>query len=169
MGSAETSPRARLGRSQSLKSRARISELFKNAKKARKRSGSRLTVFYSLQLAQDNSERGGIGPKILIAIPKRTGNAVLRNRIRRRLREEFRLWEKRQILAGELIVRYNPPSAGGAKSGKGSGPKKIGKINKGDKIKIERPIYDRDFFAKLREEFAQLLEYAHNTIVHADK
>lgn len=142
MGGAVDSPRARLGRSQSLKSRARIGELFK---KAKKRSGSYLTVFYSLSPEQEDSGKGK-GPKALIAIPKRTGNAVLRNRIRRRLREEFRLWNKRGGLAGEVIVRYNPPGK-----------------------KAEPPKYDRAFYAGLREELRRLLEYAYNNTVHKDR
>jgi ribonuclease P protein component len=155
MGEATISSRARLGRSQSLKSRAKISELFK---KAKKRSGSYLTVFYSLGPCATGESPSGTGKavggkeiganaglQILIAVPKRTGNAVLRNKVRRRLREEFRLWDKRGGLAGELIVRYNPP--------KKSEPRK----------------YDRAFFAELRGELAGLLEYVYNKTVNTNR
>ncbi len=95
-------------RSLSLKNRESIRKLFRNAKR---RSGSSLTVFYRISPfgGNDEDQPKDQPAKWLVAIPKRTGNAVRRNRIRRALRETIRLWENRSKLAGEIAVRYNPP------------------------------------------------------------
>ncbi|HSH00520.1 MAG TPA: ribonuclease P protein component [candidate division Zixibacteria bacterium] len=95
----------RMGREFSLRGRDRIKFLFS---KARRRSGENLTVFYDLQIA--GADQPG-GFKALVAVPRRTGSAVARNKIRRRLRETIRTWPRRVELAGDLIVRYNPRSS----------------------------------------------------------
>ena len=103
---------SRMGRAFSLRGRDRIRFLFKQA---RRRSGENLTVFYDLRAVE--SARDTQSPdspsniRFLVAVPRRTGSAVARNKIRRRLRETFRTWPGRDKLAGDLIVRYNPPSS----------------------------------------------------------
>ena len=39
-------------------------------------------------------------------VPRRTGTAVTRNRIRRQVREIARLWTGRRDLIGEIMVRF---------------------------------------------------------------
>jgi len=110
-------------RSLSLKNRERIRELFKSAKR---RSGSSLTVFYHISASQfsDSGSAAESSPKRqppvkwLVAIPKRTGSAVVRNRLRRVLRETIRLWPGRENLSGEIIVRYNAPFKSGKTNAK---------------------------------------------------
>jgi len=105
-------------RSLSLKNRERIRELFKSAKR---RSGSSLTVFYHISVSQDDDEKQPakeFPAKWLVAIPKRTGNAVVRNKLRRVLRETIRLWPGRQKISGEVIVRYNAPFKSGKANAK---------------------------------------------------
>ena len=103
-------------RSLSLKNRERIRELFKSAKR---RSGLSLTVFYHISATETEGENTEREPaKWLVAIPKRTGNAVVRNRFRRVLRETIRLWPGRQTISGEVIVRYNAPFKSGKANAK---------------------------------------------------
>ena len=137
-GAEETTPRRRLGREFSLRDRGTISRLFK---KAKRRSGKHLTVFYELQLSDNPAEK----LKVLVAVPKRTGNAVARNRIRRRLRETFRLWPGRHALAGKLIVRYNP--SGGRASGGTPRPRLA-----------ERVKLTRGFLSSLHDELTAMLD-----------
>lgn len=46
--------------------------------------------------------------KWVFMVPKRIGTAVIRNRIRRQIREIVREWAGRQDLSGEIMVRLEP-------------------------------------------------------------
>jgi ribonuclease P protein component len=119
-------------RSLSLKNRESIRKLFRNAKR---RSGSSLTVFYRISpLGNSDEDRPA---KWLVAIPKRTGNAVRRNKIRRALRETIRLWDNRDRVAGEIAVRYNPPRLTPSKD---SVKKASAKLSRSDLLGLRREL-----------------------------
>jgi ribonuclease P protein component len=143
-----------MSRSLSLKDRESIRKLFRSAKR---RSGSSLTVFYRICPSGAGSVGYADGGKKarenhparwLVAIPKRTGNAVRRNKIRRALRETIRLWDSRDRVAGEIIIRYNPPRLG---SQKGS-------------VKKTLAVLDKRVLGILREELIELLEDVYSRV-----
>ena len=51
---------------------------------------------------------GGIGPRFGVSLPKRVGNAVMRNRIRRCLREAFRLQQGEWPGGADVVVNVRP-------------------------------------------------------------
>ncbi len=51
---------------------------------------------------------GAIGPRLGLSLPKRVGNAVMRNRIRRCLREAFRLQQGEWPEGAEVVVNVRP-------------------------------------------------------------
>ncbi|MCH9032410.1 MAG: ribonuclease P protein component, partial [candidate division Zixibacteria bacterium] len=112
-----------LRRSRSLRGRDRIRELIKNGKR---RNGESLTVFFDPAFpdvafpsnvadagkssGKDDKNLFGNAFRIGVLTPKRLGNAVARNRIRRVIRERIRVSDLRSNLQGDLLIRYNPPS-----------------------------------------------------------
>jgi ribonuclease P protein component len=74
-------------------------------------SGVRISGRFLQVFLRASSDR----PRLGISVPKRTGNAAVRNRLRRRVRELFR--REREIFgkprAGvDLVVHVRPPAAG---------------------------------------------------------
>lgn len=102
-----------LPRSRSLRGRDRIRELIKNGKR---RNGESLTVFFDpagnagKSSGKDDKNLCGDTFRVGVLTPKRLGNAVSRNRIRRVIRERIRVSDLRNNLQGDLLIRYNPPS-----------------------------------------------------------
>ncbi|MCH7877815.1 MAG: ribonuclease P protein component [candidate division Zixibacteria bacterium] len=88
-----------------------------------RRSGKNLTVFYNVRAAQGVSLDFAEALKWVFMVPKRTGTAVTRNRIRRQIREIARLWIGRKNLSGEIMVRYE--SAGRQTSGRQGPPTQV--------------------------------------------
>jgi len=140
-------------RSLSLKNRESIRKLFRNAKR---RSGSSLTVFYRISPFAGSDEDQPA--KWLVAIPKRTGNAVRRNKLRRALRETIRLWENRAKVAGEIAVRYNPPRLTPQ-----SGSVKNGSVKKGSAKRTPAKL-DKKELQVLRTELIGLLEDVYSRV-----
>ncbi len=142
-------------RSLSLKNRERIRILFRSAKR---RSGRTLTVFYRICINSGAEEVSENSPaKWLVAIPKRTGNAVKRNKIRRALRETIRLWPNRAQVEGEVIVRFNAPFK---KKQKNSGKQKqvvIGQVTNKNSV-------DKESLHGFQLELLGLLEEMYSSV-----
>ncbi|MGE9808343.1 ribonuclease P protein component [Janibacter sp. G1551] len=71
------------------------------------RKGSRLIVVH----ANQTDERAGHPPRVGFVVSKAVGNAVVRNRTKRRLREQMRPLLASVPNGTDLVVRANPAAA----------------------------------------------------------
>ena len=71
-----------------------------------RRHGALLTLFVH--------PNGGAGPRFGITASRKVGGAVVRNRVKRRLREIYRRWPRRGELPPWDLVLHVKPSAGAA-------------------------------------------------------
>jgi ribonuclease P protein component len=98
-----------LSRDDRLRKRREFEECYASGARA---SGRFIQVFLSTGEASD--ARGGSGRcRLGISVPRRVGNAVMRNLVRRRLREIYR--RERAALppfARSLVIHARPSSAG---------------------------------------------------------
>ncbi len=147
-------------RSLSLKNRERIRLLFRSAKR---RSSKSLTVFYRIcpsnggdKITDSSIENSPA--KWLVAIPKRTGNAVRRNKLRRVLRETIRLWPKRAHVDGEIIVRFNAPFKSKQQRQKSATKEALSPVNKNSLV------LNREAIHTLRQELLGLLEEIYSNV-----
>ncbi len=69
-------------------------------------------VLYAGRLGDGDAQR----PRLGITVSRRVGKAVVRNRVRRRIRECFRLKLREQIPAGTAMVVIARPGAGQLKT-----------------------------------------------------
>jgi len=93
----------RMSRAWSLSSRERIGEILK--KGARVSSGA-ITLMY-LSHSGVAGATNAVNSRWTFMISKRVGGAVVRNRCRRALREDVRLWPNRPAFRTDVIVRVN--------------------------------------------------------------
>ena len=83
------------------------------------RAGSRINLrFFSLEWRKrSDPEEAGDAPRFGFTVTRKSGNAVERNRIRRRLREAVRLSSAPHVLPGHDYVLVGRPAALGAEFG----------------------------------------------------
>jgi ribonuclease P protein component len=80
---------------------------FRRVVRAGRRAGSRTLVVH---LATDDA--GGAGPRVGLVVSRAVGNAVIRNRVQRRLRHLAREQLSALPGSGVLVVRALPAAAG---------------------------------------------------------
>jgi ribonuclease P protein component len=75
-------------------------------------SGRHLLLFLLQRTAPPNAASSPLRPRLGISVPRRVGGAVTRNRVRRRLREIFRV--SRELFgtrAGDVVVNARPSAS----------------------------------------------------------
>jgi len=75
-------------------------------------SGRHLLLFLLQRTAPANAASSPLRPRLGISVPRRVGGAVTRNRVRRRLREIFRV--SRELFgtrAGDVVVNARPSAS----------------------------------------------------------
>ncbi len=85
------------------------SEFLRCYRRGSRRRGSLLRIhFHSNHDITDDESVARLG----ITASRKVGNAVVRHRLKRRVREIFRRWDRRSDLAGLDLVVHLEPSAG---------------------------------------------------------
>ena len=87
-------------------SRLRRNADFLNTRKANK--PYRCAYFLLFSRLRPESEDGQAVPRIGISAARRVGNAAERNRLKRRLREQFRLNQHRILPAADIVLSLKP-------------------------------------------------------------
>jgi len=88
-------------------------DLFRAASRRGRRAGSRTLVAHLL-LPDEQQAVGMPAPRVGFVVSKAVGNAVVRNRVKRRLRHAVRAWLPRLPRGAVLVVRAQPAAAAAA-------------------------------------------------------